>query len=1061
MSRSLGQGDVARARVSPAYYPRTRLFRWLDAARGSARLIWLHGPAGSGKTALIESYLTGRQIHSPWFSFAGAESPQAFFSRLSTVARGAQPSGRSYLPLCADSSDPSQNFAHDYFRTLCARFPAPVFVFDDCHVAHESHMLDVLFESGVDVLPPGCNLIFISRQAPPPRLMRQLANRSLALLDWDELKLTPEESSGVARILGRRERTSQCALTLHEQSGGWVAGLVLLLHKTEAASRGRRRNNEEGIHAYFNAEVFEHANAETRAFMIETAVLPVMGVGHAMRITRNPHAARILADLHARHCFTEMRRDDGETRYQYHPLFRAFLRARATCELAPSALRRVERRAALLMEGEGQIDYAAQSYCERRDHIGLMRLVRRHAESLISAGRMRPLREWLAAVPKSFQARSASWHYWMGRVATLRDAGESAQNYAKAHTLFMRQGHLVEAAQAAAGVVFALMAAGDRRAMDPWLEEVLTDSGTDADSAVDVHGFRLVAARLMVLYARRPGHADLPRQALRLRGLFGVETDPRLRLLVARHWLEYILWYGSAAQAALLTDSLRALIGEDSPVEARWYWALIESRYELVHGDAQRALAAALRAHALADAHPELGDAAEVVWHEGFARLRLGQTGELRAVLRRAAPGSGTAALALGRYHHLAAAVALVSGDAAQAEEHAHAAVAAFAGCGYPLCETLLRLMLAYSLHEQGNVPHAREILNELGAYIHAGHSAQLGALVSLLNWHCGDAHDDDGGAMLSTTFGIARRLGYSSLLWWQSRLMAQACARALELGIETAYVQTLVRRHALPPEAMTIPVEHWPWPVRVYTLGRFALVLDGEPLRQGRKAQHKPLEMLKTLIAFGAREVGEDSLTAVLWPEAEGDAAHVAFDTTLHRLRKLLGSEKALVLTDHRLTLDNRYCWVDVWSLERLLGQCEQQLRGASEGYVEHIAQMSDRIFALYQGQFLGKEPGAAWSISLRERLRSKYLRHVSEVATYWQRVGHMHRAIECYQRGLEVDDLAEEFYRNLMLCYQKLGLRSEALAVYRRCRSTLSIVLGIAPSPATEAAHNALIAH
>jgi DNA-binding SARP family transcriptional activator len=38
-------------------------------------------------------------------------------------------------------------------------------------------------------------------------------------------------------------------------------------------------------------------------------------------------------------------------------------------------------------------------------------------------------------------------------------------------------------------------------------------------------------------------------------------------------------------------------------------------------------------------------------------------------------------------------------------------------------------------------------------------------------------------------------------------------------------------------------------------------------------------------------------------------------------------------------------------------------------------------------------------------------------------------------------------------MVSYRELGEAAEALKVYRRCRDMLSIVLGLSPSPETEA--------
>jgi len=55
-------------------------------------------------------------------------------------------------------------------------------------------------------------------------------------------------------------------------------------------------------------------------------------------------------------------------------------------------------------------------------------------------------------------------------------------------------------------------------------------------------------------------------------------------------------------------------------------------------------------------------------------------------------------------------------------------------------------------------------------------------------------------------------------------------------------------------------------------------------------------------------------------------------------------------------------------------------------------------------------------------------------------------------------VDDLAEVFYQRLMVAYEHLDRRAEALAVYERCSKTLAAALGIKPSAATQALYRAL---
>jgi DNA-binding SARP family transcriptional activator len=273
-------------------------------------------------------------------------------------------------------------------------------------------------------------------------------------------------------------------------------------------------------------------------------------------------------------------------------------------------------------------------------------------------------------------------------------------------------------------------------------------------------------------------------------------------------------------------------------------------------------------------------------------------------------------------------------------------------------------------------------------------------------------------------------------------------------------YVQDLIKKRGLVSDTAPLHLENWPWPLKIFTLGRFGLVRDGKPVRFSGKVQKKPLALLKALITLGGREVSEEQLMDILWFEADGDVAHKSFATTLHRLRKLIGNEKAIQLREGRLTLNQRYCWVDVWAFERILGQVDAAWKeGLAKNNIDQTIQLAEKAIEMYRGPFLAAEIDQPWTISFRERLRSKFLRNVGRLGLYWEKVGDFSRAVNCYQKGLEVDDLAEEFYQRLIICYKRLGRKAEALTVYHRCRNTFSTVLGVEPSPATEAICKSLL--
>jgi DNA-binding SARP family transcriptional activator len=300
----------------------------------------------------------------------------------------------------------------------------------------------------------------------------------------------------------------------------------------------------------------------------------------------------------------------------------------------------------------------------------------------------------------------------------------------------------------------------------------------------------------------------------------------------------------------------------------------------------------------------------------------------------------------------------------------------------------------------------------------------------------------------------IGRWNGYWTTPWWHAPTMAQLCMKALDAGIETEYVRELIRRRHLIPDRAALEIRDWPWPVRISTLGGFALQIDGKPYEPTGKAQQKPLDLLKYVVGQRGRNVHQDTLVDALWPDTDGDKARQALSTTLHRLRKVLGHDDALHLRQGRLSLDKRLCWLDIREMEYLFDEMDSAISEGRAGR-KKARDISQKIYACYRGDFMAGEPNVRWFLSCRERLRSRLLRQLGRLGRYWEEMAEWKSASDVYLRALEVDNLIEEFYQRLMTCYWKDGRRAEALAVYRRCRDTLRTGLEIDPSEETERLH------
>ena len=247
-------------------------------------------------------------------------------------------------------------------------------------------------------------------------------------------------------------------------------------------------------------------------------------------------------------------------------------------------------------------------------------------------------------------------------------------------------------------------------------------------------------------------------------------------------------------------------------------------------------------------------------------------------------------------------------------------------------------------------------------------------------------------------------------------------------------------------------------WPLKIHALGQFALQVQGQPLTFSRKAQKKPLDLLRMLIALGGVRVETSALTGLLWPDAEGDAAKISFDSNLYRLRKLLGVEDLLTLSEGKLSLDRERCWMDVWAVEDLVARVEREVRAGDGGAATACGTLAKELLRLYGGHFLEKESQEPWAIAARDRLKAKFLRAVTVLGSGLEAAGQWEQAIALYSQALELDNLAEGLYRRLMIAYRERGEPAEALNVYRRCRHMLSVVLGAKPSAETEAIRGTL---
>lgn len=656
---------------------------------------------------------------------------------------------------------------------------------------------------------------------------------------------------------------------------------------------------------------------------------------------------------------------------------------------------------------------------------------------------------WPLPADAAERADQAPWTaYWaMRRDATLGAAAQRAV-LQRCHAAFRLREDAVGALLAAAAAIESFyVEEGPLDPIDAWVEALqddLPDPAAWPSPELEAH----VMACGVGIVLRNQSHPLLAPWAQRGATLVRQLPPGAARVKLASFLVQYHIWRGEFDRTGVIVDAMPGLDTTGLlPAEAL-LWLDCVSGHAHFTGQHARGLKAIDAALSLARAHG-LGQRLYALHAHGAATALAGpfdteaqaHLDAMRPVLDRQPQADQT------HYWYLHTGVTLRRGDAAGAVAYARMTLGNSLEIGGAYRTAAHRLSLGQCLLMQGDTAEALAEIDEARRLAESIQARLLAFSCALMRAACLMRLEQPAAAdaALREALATGARNDYRSTSgWWLPELMAGVAERALDRGIETAYVRRWVRARNLPGRDDTLA--DWPWRLRLRCFGELRVELDDVALERvpGRNAQ-RPLDLLRALLAHGAAPLPVATALQWLWPEGEPAAQRKAFDAALLRLRRLLGDDSLLELEGGRLALAADRTWTDVAALQSLM----QRIGAAHDAPLARLQDWARRLLDLMRGPFLGTD-AADWIEAARTRYRQRFVVTVAQLAERMQPLDET-GAVRLYERALDIDPMAESLARRLMRLHAQRGDRAQALRVLRMCTTMLEIGTGLAPSRET----------
>jgi ATP/maltotriose-dependent transcriptional regulator MalT/two-component SAPR family response regulator len=1105
--------SISFSKITPPYLSRIlsrpRLFELLEKNRDK-KLILLLGQTAQGKSTLAASYIAEGRIPTAWVNLDREDSDAVRFFHL--IAQSLEYTLRkedfsdlaSYPVEILDQGLPTslyRNWAQSIFSSVS--IPVRIVV-DNLNqlpsVATTLKFLQILVEES----PPSFRWILISRGFPSWSIeFQQLKIDRMALvLTNRDLAFTQEEIKSYFQTIRKISIKSDQAQKIFSATEGWIGGLILL---SEMMNRFPESSVDEFISKYlpdyFNAEVFQYFGkeilsthpAKIQQFLVQSSVLDLIEPMFTDELFGMEKTGEILRDHARENLFVESFYKEGRGwLFQFHPLFRSFLKAKFETTVGIEERRSLYLKAAELCEARNELESAMKFFLEAKAYARALVILERLGMDLLRSGRKSLLSEWVLRIPEEISGENPWVLLFVPMLRRYRMGKEDIASLDKARQLFKKTGDVRGQMISLAQLIVVSVGAGTHLVS----VEELIEEGEHLLQSVQMNVYPYEEGTLYYCLGAGyiMGRGDIRKGISLCHNAYLISKrlgDPHLQASALNFEALGLVNVGEFSAAGETLAVTKNLLAKSGHPELKAFYLIVRCVLANRQGNFQESRGF------LDELRREIGKYGFVRMNpwvyeiSGFLELAGGKLEEAEKTGREylGLASSSKNSLLKGLALRQLGLVYLHQGHFGKAKEcvdQAREVLAKEVGFQYELNRVgLLKALVDSSLKADDE---CEKICEEALAYFNSildyPSIAEAQFVMSLL--HHKKRRKDKSIQHLTEGFKIAeeKKYGYFRILGYPH--LARVCLMALNLEVSGAmdYAAHLLSTslsgwaekdleeildHKNPD------VREKVWEIRrkihrskvarlsIETLGGLRIYRGNSLIEEKEWDRKQPKQLLMALLAHRGNRASKDMLIDDLWPDEKPGVAEKDFKTTLQRLRKSLEpvlhkdyGSSYIHLHDGYVSLDPELCEVDVDRFFSLIrkAEAEEKRREARETVTGFQAAVE-----LYKGDFLPEEIHLPLVDMKREEISSKYIELLIKLAQLHEKQGGFRKAIECHKKAIQTDPLLEESYQRLMTLYSNKKMYNEALKIYEGCRKALKAGLKTEPDGMTNALYKKIM--